>query len=121
MQDLSALLVKRGFAGPAAESKTEAGREVPESQNPKTTARVGPTVPSDSCEDIELALKIRGHLETLPGHVSATCTEMGDALFGKRCTLAQIMEIYSICEDLRKTGILIEGRNGYGYQLARQR
>lgn len=69
-------------------------------------------------EDIELALKVGGYLEMLPAHRSATASEIAEALHGRSYTLAQMTDIYGICEELREAKILIRGRDGYGYQFA---
>jgi hypothetical protein len=76
-------------------------------------------VPLGCPKQAELALKIKAHLRRLPGHVSATSTDIADALFGRKCTLIQIMEIDSICQELLNASVLVYGQNGYGYQLAR--
>ncbi len=74
--------------------------------------------PTPSTEDIDLALKIGTHLETLPVHRSATASEIAEVLHGQDYTLAQVVDIYRICQELREARILIRGREGYGYQFS---
>lgn len=71
-----------------------------------------------SPEDIDLALKIGAYLEMLPANRSATTSELAEALYGTWYTLDNVTDIYLVCEELREAGILIRGRDGYGYQLS---
>jgi len=70
-----------------------------------------------SAEDIDLALKVGGYLETLFDHSSATASQIAEALHGLDYTLVQVTEIYRICEELRQARIVVRGRDGYGYRF----
>ena len=74
--------------------------------------------PTPSTEDIDLALKIGTHLETLPAHRSATACEIAETLHGSQYMLDHVIKIYLMCEELREARILIRGREGYGYQFS---
>jgi len=80
--------------------------------------RVLVAVPGESLDDIALALKIATYLETAPVHHSVTASEIAEALHGRDYTLAQVIDVYRICEELRDALILIRGQDGYGYQRA---
>ncbi len=69
------------------------------------------------CDDVEEALEIVGYLEALSGRHSATASEIAEKLHGRNYTLERVVEIYRACEALRAAGILISGRDGYGYQI----
>jgi hypothetical protein len=82
-----------------------------------TTPDVEPLEPP--AEGIALAMRIGGHLESLPEGESATAAELAKALFGPAYTLDNVIEISKVTEQLRQARILIAGRDACGgYQLA---
>jgi hypothetical protein len=94
-------------------------KEKPEAEVPETGSRraSGPE-PEQSAGDIDLALKIGTYMESLPAHQSAPATQIAEALHGRDYTLAQVVDIRRVCEELREARILIRSRDGYGYRLS---
>ena len=110
MRDFTEILKARNL-DPAVLHLAPAGT-TPTAESLDTYAPVCPP------EDVELAIKIGGFLDTLAARQSATATDIADALFGKTCPLDRAIRIYQLSEELRQAGILVRGLDGYGYQLA---
>jgi hypothetical protein len=119
--DVERLVLERGKIHSAQPHTLYMGRmKKGEAKVPEAGFRPGsPTESKQSAEDIDLALKIGAYLEKLPAHQSATASQIAEAHHGRQYTLEHVIEAYQICEEMRGARILIRGRDGYGYQLAR--